>query len=45
MTIFSSGVFNGRMNDDYFSNLKEYAKDTGSVIKKVTNDDPFWRRD
>ena len=45
MTIFSSGIFRGRTSDAYISNLEDYRQDTGAVIKQVTHDDPFWRRD
>ncbi len=45
MTIFSSGVFRERTSDTYISNIGEFAQDTAAVIKQVTHDDPFWRRD
>ena len=45
MTIFSSGVFRERTSDAYITHLGEFAQDTAAVIKQVTHDDPFWRRD
>ena len=45
MTIFSSSVMRERTSDAYITNLKEFGQDTAAVIKQVTHDDPFWRRD
>ena len=45
MTIFGSSVMRERTSDTYITHLKEFGQDTAAVIKQVTHDDPFWRRD
>lgn len=43
MAVFSSALFRERFNGHYVSNMADYRADFMDTIRKVTNDNPFWR--
>jgi hypothetical protein len=44
MELFSSPVFRHRLSGSYISNLATHYAATAAEFKRITNDDPFWRR-
>ena len=44
MEMFSAPVFRQRLSGSYISDLPAHYAATAEVFKRVTRNDPFWRR-
>jgi hypothetical protein len=44
MDLFSSPVFRHRLSGRYISDLATHYAATAAEFKRITKDDPFWRR-
>jgi len=44
LAIFSGRLFRERLSGHYVSDLKSLGQEQAKLMKKLTNDDPFWQR-